>query len=249
MKRTIDIAGDEAWKLGLKKYYGASTHRKAQQLAVDTECVANGLKPAYLLDALAPDACLFHSFLNHTLCKIMEQSGTHRSALIQKWISELRVVSVASDVLLVINMTGVQNLFWESSQTCIYVDINNTKAGGEECMSVCHSPAIEEQCRQWYTALVAADHQQQQQQPETHDSRGGQAGVKLLSVPPLPDMNLCTLFGRLLGYPVVYWFPPSTSYDLDFVKLIRHQVTISKSCGTEKVLEKLSEHCVGINLY
>jgi hypothetical protein len=36
--------------------------------------------------------------------------------------------------------------------------------------------------------------------------------------------NLSSLFGQLLGYPVVYWFDTSKGYDLDMVKLVQHSV-------------------------
>ena len=40
------------------------------------------------------------------------------------------------------------------------------------------------------------------------------------------DQNGCTVFGQLLGYPVVYWFDRKTGYTLDAVELICYTVSI-----------------------
>lgn len=42
------------------------------------------------------------------------------------------------------------------------------------------------------------------------------------------NINLCTLFGRLLGYPLVYWFDPEIGYSLDMVDLVCYTVTVRK---------------------
>ena len=42
------------------------------------------------------------------------------------------------------------------------------------------------------------------------------------------SINLCTLFGRLLGYPLVYWFDPGTGYSLEMVDLVCYTVTVRK---------------------
>ena len=41
------------------------------------------------------------------------------------------------------------------------------------------------------------------------------------------DQNGCTLFGQLLGYPVVYWFNCKTGYTLDAVELVCYTVLIN----------------------
>ena len=38
------------------------------------------------------------------------------------------------------------------------------------------------------------------------------------------EVNLCSLFGQLLGYPVVYWFDTTKGYSLDMEKLVCHCV-------------------------
>ena len=224
---------DSAWKQGLKKFYGVSASRKWQKLAADIECVANGLKPAYLLDTLSPNPHLFRSFLDHVLSE-QRGSGPQRSAVVQKWLVELRVVSLGSDVLL-INKTAVEKLFQSS---CVYVDIseteNRTRSEKPDVHIRIHSSSdVDEQCRHWYSTLMATELQQTALEPSKSNS------VILLSAPLEPDLNVCTLFGRLLGYPVVYWFPPSTDYCLDYVDLVRHQVTLSSG---SHILGKVISH-------
>jgi hypothetical protein len=43
------------------------------------------------------------------------------------------------------------------------------------------------------------------------------------------ELNVCTLFGQLLGYPVVYWFDTEKGYSLDMVELVCFTVCICKS--------------------
>ena len=226
---------DSTWRQGLKKFYGVSASRKWQQLATDIECVANGLKPAYLLDVLSPSPHLFRSFLDHVLC---EQRGSdpQRSAVVQKWLVELRVVSLGSDVLL-INKTAVEKLFQSS---CVYVDISETENRSRSEKPDAHirihsSSDVGEECRHWYSTLMATE--------TAHEPSKSNNSVILLTVPLDPDLNVCTLFGRLLGYPVVYWFPPSTDYCLDYVDLVRHQVTLSSgSHSLGKVISPPMHH-------
>ena len=218
---------DDTWRLGLKKFYGASASSKWQQLAVDIECVANALKPAYLLDTLPPNPHLFRSFLDHVLLS----EDPQRSAVVREWLCNLRVVALGSDVL-VINKTAIEELFQSS---CVYIDISRAENGAisgkpDSHIRIHSSTDVEEQCRQWYSTLRTTE-LEQTNKTASEPSRGH--SVMLLSVPLGRDMNMCTLFGRLLGYPVVYWFPPSTDYCLDTVDLVRHQVNLS--CENRKV--------------
>lgn len=210
----------------MKKYFGATSCSKWHQLAADVQCVALGLKPAYLLDTLTPDPALFCALLTHVYselhCDEMWSSG-----LVAKLWSELRVVSVGSDVL-VVNWTAIQELFQNPLlHPCVYVNIGKTaspcQSTSDQTISMECSPEVEEKCRQWYSELMATEH------PQTHVNSSIANSVKFLSVALPPDLNLCTLFGRLLGYPVVYWFPPTAGYNLDMGELLNCRVTASSS--------------------
>ena len=239
---------ESTWKQGLKQYYGASATSKWHQLAMDIECVAMGLKPAYLLDILSPKPSLFHSLLNYVLCKTLEKSDPHSLVVIQRSLGELRVVDLGNDVLL-INKTAVEELLRGS---CVCIDISRTKKPRHEQppdahINIHHSSDVEEQLRRWYSALLASE-LQITKSAFCSKSEDRATSVMLLSVPPQPELNLCTLFGRLLGYPVVYWFPPSTDYSLDLVELSIHQVTLPKNtlskCSPEKVYSYISYNVI-----
>ena len=229
------LCGEGIWRASLKKYFGASSCRKWYQLAVDVQCVALGLKPAYLLDILQPDPARFCSLLNDVLPAIHStMSDMHQWRKIEWW-DELCVVSVESDVLLV-NRTAIQDLFQSSQQlasSCVYVDISNSESskasrdctdahiGVVECFS-----EIEKKCQIWYSEHVEAS-----STPPGRDATGTIA-LKCSSSSLPPDLNMCTVFGRLLGYPVVYWFQPDTGHNLDMVHLVNYHVTVS-TCSSE----------------
>lgn len=229
------LCGEDIWRASLKKYFGASSCRKWYQLAVDVQCVVLGLKPAYLLDVLQPDPARFCSLLNDVLpaiCSTMSDMHQWRKT---EWWNELCVVSVERDVLLV-NRTAIQDLFQSSQQlassrSCVYVDISNSK-GSPDCTDahigvVECSLEVEKKCRIWY-----AEHVEASSTPPGRDAAGTIA-LKCLPSSLPPDLNMCTVFGRLLGYPVVYWFQPATSYNLDMVQLVNYHVTASSTtCGS-----------------
>ena len=43
------------------------------------------------------------------------------------------------------------------------------------------------------------------------------------------ELNVCTLFGQLLGYPVVYWFNIERGYSMDMVELVCFTICVCKS--------------------
>ena len=215
-----------SWRSEIKKHYGASMCSKWYQLAADVHCVAVGLKPAYLLDTLPPDPALLCSLLDHVLSDHEQlQSGQQIRGVphVVEWQEELRVVSIGSDVL-VINRTALQNLFQDSP--CVYVDVSRSErerctATADSHIHIQHSSEVEDQCRQWYSEFCAAE--------KALTGSTSSAGVRLLHVALSPDVNVCTLFGRLLGYPVVYWFNTTAEYSLDLVELVNYKVTVSST--------------------
>ena len=240
------------WREGLKKHFGASSCSKWRQLAADVQCVALGIKPAYLVDSLKPDAVKFCSLLEDVLSPIStladDDHQTHAGLGVRydhlqasvgfgvssKWLSELRVVSVGSDVLL-LNWTTVQDMFQNPQSSCIYVDIGKStdscggsRAGGHAAdahISVESAPGIEENCRLWFSQLS-----KQEDEASHSESDDKSKGVLMCLSTEVPsDLNMCSLFGRLLGYPVVYWFDPAGEYSLDLVDLTNYHVTVSSA--------------------
>ena len=47
------------------------------------------------------------------------------------------------------------------------------------------------------------------------------------------ELNVCMLFGLLLGYPIVYCFDTKRSYSLDMVDLFCYTLTIRSSDSTQ----------------
>lgn len=47
----------------------------------------------------------------------------------------------------------------------------------------------------------------------------------VIEAPISPTLNPCTVYGWLLGYPVVYWFDEERGYQLGMVELVRNVVT------------------------
>ena len=227
------------WREGLKKHFGASSCSKWRQLAADVQCVALGIKPAYLVDSLKPDAAKFCSLLEDVLSPIStpadDDHQTHAGlGVSSKWLSELRVVSVGSDVLL-LNWTTVQDMFKNPQSSCIYVDIGKStdscggsRAGGRAAdahISVESALGIEEKCRLWFSQL--SKQEDKASHSESDDESKGVLTCQSTEVPS--DLNMCSLFGRLLGYPVVYWFDPAGEYSLDLVDLTNYHVKVSSS--------------------
>ena len=243
------------WREGLKKHFGASSCSKWRQLAADVQCVALGIKPAYLVDSLKPDAVKFCSLLEDVLSPISTPADDdHLQAsaglgVSSKWLSELRVVSVGSDVLL-LNWTTVQDMFQNLQSLCIYVDISKStdSCGGSRAVdraadahiSVESAPGIEEKCRLWFSQL--SKQEDEASHSESDDKSKGVLTCLSTEVPS--DLNMCSLFGRLLGYPVVYWFDPAGEYSLDLVDLTNYHVTVSNTSHQQSIQHLSLKVCI-----
>ena len=56
------------------------------------------------------------------------------------------------------------------------------------------------------------------------------------------ELNVCTLFGLLLGYPIVYCFDTKRGYSLDMVDLVCYTLTIS-SIASDSVQSDSAIRC------
>ena len=219
------------WKRALAKHFGVSARGKWLQLAVDIECVSLGLKPAYLLDTVRPDGAKLCSLLEEVLSSERKQ-----------WLKELIVLIVDSDVLLV-NWRSLQNVFNRTSGTGskifisdhetmarVYVDITQSRTRTNETRSdhanehhislengTALATEIEADCQAWFSSVSAAF----QSLPKSKERQ-----LPCLAAAVGPRLNICTLFGRVLGYPVVYWFEHFEN-SLDMVELTNYRVTVS----------------------
>lgn len=218
------------WKEALKKHFGASSCNRWSQLAADVQCVAVGLKPAYLLDSLQPDG--------PKLCSLLEDvlSSTHEG---NQWLRELCILVVNSDVLLV-NWSAVQNTFGGSGKSNTYIIStkptltpgSHSMAEPDEYIRVEYASAlaaqIEKEASVWYTNMLA-------EVGRVYSSNSEEKLLQCVDTVVPPGMNVCTLFGRLLGYPVIYWFDPVQGYSLDMVELANYCVVVSTAAVQSRV--------------
>lgn len=204
----VDIEETSAvWKKSLRKHFGAASCCKWQQLYNDVMCILLELKPALLLDYLRPDAKKLQLLLQEV------QSG---GALPQS--PNLIVVKIGEDVLLV-NTQGNDCATWPPPtpllKACCYVNITKDLES-PTLISDKLAANLEQKLESWWNELGNGF----QHQCRAKDG-----------VTPIIDsgdsfLNVCTLFGKLLGYPAVYWFDPDQGYSLEMVNLICHTLTV-----------------------
>lgn len=207
-------------RLALLKTYGSDTAKKWQQFVFDTFLVASGVKRAWLVDYFQPDAAKLRSVLADVL--------SHEPNL--NW-SNLCTVSVNED-LLVLNIEDTLSVCEELVQTTssmgeeagsvwtqqhdltvcagVHEFVVLDCSGSQHCASVGELKHILTELLPVATAL-----KEKLSAFKCPPAPPGGAGPDTMCVPHVAitvtaeDVNLCTLFGWLLGYPFVYWFPHS----------------------------------------
>lgn len=214
------------WKESLKKHFGPSSCSKWRQLATDVQCVVLGLKPAYLLDCLEPHAPKLCSVVEDAL-HLQRRWTNGEDEECEQTLRVFRIVSVGSDVL-VVNWDCLREAFKLQGQAdCSFVDVSKphpaqpTRSRGLLRRESALVASIEEEMNSWYSYLLAED-----DKLHLSPSKNGKL-LKLLSTAVLPGLNVCTLFGRLLGYPVVYWFDPAVGYSLDMTELKLYHIHLT----------------------
>ena len=200
---------------------------RCSELYADITCVLLGVKPALLVDHTTPDAVKLQQALRE-LHHVGQLSASRDAA------STLHLVKAGMDVLLV-NAPLVDQLIKADPQNntpVIYVDISNTLPT-PQLATKSTSAAVNTSISAWFTSLrqrhsspssladafpILSSSSSREAEEEEEEEEGC-------------HLNLCTVFGRLLGYPVVYWFDPMAGYSLEMVELVQHSVTVSHSEG------------------
>lgn len=190
------------------RHFGAASCSKWQQLYTDVVCVHLGLKPSLLLDYLKPDAKKLQLLLQEV------QVGTACPLS-----SDLIILKIGEDVFLVKTQSvAIPHNGRDSNSalrlTCSYVNITK----GIKSLSLLSDDlvvGIEQEFEHWWRGF---NHR-------VHQSRADDAGIPIWNS-GYSLSNHCSLFGKLLGYPVVYWFDPEQGYSLEMVNLICHSVTL-----------------------
>ena len=194
------------WKKSICRHFGPASCSKWQQLYTDVVCIHLGLKPSLLLDYLKPDAKRLQLLLQEV------QVG-----MAYPLSPDLLILMIGEDLLLVKTQSvTISPNSGESAPNlaCCYVNITK----GIKVPSLLSDELVvdlEQEFEHWWRGF---NHR-------IHESRAEDVGIPILdSGYSLP--NVCSLFGKLLGYPVVYWFDPEQGYSLEMVNLICHTVTV-----------------------
>ena len=167
------------WKAIIHQCYGKKFAALARRLWMDVWCVVNGIKPAWLVDYLPLD--------ESKLYRLIEESALGGILMLQQ--NSLAILTLNSDLLL-INASSLVNCTTSDLPTLVNIT------------EKLEQPSVIPNCM-WESIASTTSTIQSIQSMVT----AGPAG-KLFTVHlTVPDhVNLCSVFGWLLGYPVVYWF-------------------------------------------
>ncbi len=210
---------------------------KRNQLLADISAVVLGLKPALLIDCGLITASEFRSLL----VDILKSLGLH----LREVLKGFHIVKIYDDILLINLLAG--DVLW--SVECIPHYINIDKGLLSPCMLTVDTSQhafIERTISKVYDKLTSVVSELQYQQTENNlDS-------KIISIVELDllvrDFNLCTLFGRLLGYPLVYWFDINNGYTLDMIPLVRYSVKVKKNEESIATITEVAQQCTNLFL-
>ena len=220
--RKMSFAFSPEWKSSCRSAFGVSLSiSKREHLFCDIAAVLLGIKTALLLDCGHTTTTKFQVLVGKTI--IEKHAADGRNCCI---------VRVHDDILLV--NTVAMKVLWDTTTTThlghiypCYVNVGEEL--GTSCIVDTNTNTgvlelIEGVCSKVWDKLSKTVHK--------FDTSEEKSSVDLLPVEDLgsvtSNFNLCTLFGRLLGYPVVYWFDPNGGYTLDMVPLVQYTVRAVK---------------------
>ena len=191
------------WRDSLRMCFGTSSvGKKAAKLHDDIMCLSRGLKPSVLLDYLKPDPTALQQFLLSL--------GRHDSVL-----SKMAILMVNGDVFLM-HKPGWSRIL---ERTAIkVVDVSNN-SGHISLPSEEFSVRIKQHMRDWLDRGV----------PSLSES--GETCPIVVERHSCP-VNLCSLYGWLVGYPTVYWFEEGSGHSLDCMELNLWTVLARNVSGT-----------------
>lgn len=180
------------WKFIITKYLGRSVGKKWRKLMVDIKAVDISIKTAYLYDIGPP--------VGHKLQALVIE--LHAESLIENY---LNVVKVGMDCLIVNpeSLKAVKASFvntqFESYETK-FVDITS----GSDSIII-NNETIRTELHEAVTNIA---------RNLVFDR------VNLLSLSDSVCCNRTSLFGLLLGYPVVYWFDESKNKQQNYLSMV-----------------------------
>lgn len=202
---------EEQWRKTSLKYFGGFLGEKRDHFHFDILCVLLGIKSAHLVDYFPPAAAAqphkLQLFLQEILllCRSYDCSWTDQN---------LCIILLEEDVLFV-NFTSLV-AYRNALPSPVFVDVTSGK----------EAPVLMEKQNHMEELILSTFDVM-----ERHFSAHSDGSIPIIrhcchgdhSADGVTD-NLCSLFGQLLGYPVVYWFDTSKGYNLDMERLVRHSV-------------------------
>lgn len=214
--------GEECWNKIFLKHFSSSQVSKSSHFYSDITSTLLGIKPSHLVDYVPPDPDRLQKFLQEALLSC-DKNWTNQ---------DLCILKIEEDVLLV-NYTSLVSLRKASSKSVvIWVDVTRgldrpaVISEADRCHTVEKSlSACFEQLERHFL-LKSSPKDNAIVVPLIHHCLS--PGERNLCLDSTSEENACSLFGWLLGYPVVYWFDTSKGYDLDMEKLVRYSVLVRR---------------------
>ncbi len=203
---------------------------KRTQLLTDISAVVLGLKPALLVDCGLTTVSKFRFLVIDILKRLNVREN----------VKYCCIAGVYDDVFF-INLRAMDSLW---SAKCVPRYINVDKRLLSPCVLTVNTSQhdlIESMVSKVYdklkTVVSEAHH--------THKETCLDTEIPVVELHSLlRDFNLCTLFGRLLGYPIVYWFDATNGYTLDMIPLIRYMVTVKSN--KETIRDAATQQCIDL---
>lgn len=247
---------------------------KHHQLLIDVRCVLLGVKPAFLVDYIKPDAEKLQLFVQEQLSLTHDQI---LQASNSKCNPSFCILTIKEDVLLM-NVTMLNNSFQSittqqgepnpsaptsdnSNTHYVYIDVTK---GLKQPNLISESEnydlfsKIETQLAIWFKKFQTVIKTNATQNPVTHTQQSSNVlrssteqsekfkqSAEIFSYVPIiscdagAELNVCTLFGRLLGYPVVYWFDTEVGYSLDMEELVCYSISVCEKTDSLKSSQSL----------
>ncbi len=252
---------EEQWNSIFCKYFTTFLSRsKYSQFYSDVTCTLVGVKPVLLIDHMIPHPTKLQSFLRDVLtCTRTKWCGRDQRYCI---------LSIEGDVLL-INLTSLSRS-WKDV-TRVYIDITKGLEGPEVLNDVALVSSIEESFIDCLKLILQHNSISELASSNTTTTTTTAATpttvtttvtssssttttfpiVEYTNVGP-SSLNLCSLFGYLLCYPVVYWFDIDKGYCLEVEPLVHHVLKVWRKKGQDhrgsSVSREEKDGCVGTAL-
>jgi len=185
------------WEVIVRQYYGKKFVAVAKRIWMDVWCVINGIKPAWLVDYLPLDESKLYHLLQESMLGGIFTLQEH----------SLAILTLNSDLFLINSSINLVN---DASKLPKFVDISE-KSGQPSIIANRVGESIGPTI-QSIQAIVTAS-----------------SSEKLFTVylTVSSHVNLCSVFGWLLGYPIIYWFDSSAQSTIK--QLVCYSACVSSS--------------------